>query len=102
MITNEMMDMALTKMRDEINSSLIPRARELNAAFEKIASRERLEFMKYCIIDTDRFNIIKSFKTKKECRAWLMEGMFSCEGAERDHYVNMLSELECGKKSLKY
>lgn len=56
----------------------------------------------YAIVDVDGFTVIKAFRTKRECRAWLMDGMFSCEGSERDRYVNMLAELECGKKSLTY
>ena len=32
----------------------------------------------------------------------VMEGMFACEGAERDHYVNMLYELEQGRTTLHY
>lgn len=39
--------------------------------------------MKYAIIDTDRFTILKSFNTKRECRSWIMEGMFATEGAEQ-------------------
>ena len=49
--------------------------------------------MKYKIVDRRNPKWSKEFKTKRECRAWVMEGMFACEGAERDHYVNMLYEL---------
>lgn len=58
--------------------------------------------MKYKIVDRRNPKWSKEFKTKRECRAWLMEGMFACEGAERDHYVNMLYELEHGKTILHY
>lgn len=33
---------------------------------------------------------------------WLKNGMYSCEGAERDHYVNMLAEYDAGETVLHY
>jgi hypothetical protein len=36
------------------------------------------------------------------CRKWLMEGIAGCNGAERDHFVNMLLELEDGETTLRY
>jgi len=58
--------------------------------------------MRYVIFDNYRAEIIRSFSNKKDCRDWVMSGMFSCEGAEREHYVNMLGQLENGKKTLSY
>jgi len=59
--------------------------------------------MKYCVIDNMRGNeVIVSFGNKRECREWLMEGMYGCEGAERDHYVSMLQQLDHGKRTLEY
>ncbi len=67
----------------------------------EIASRgESKRINKYIVLDGSR--TLREFKTKRNCRSWLMDGIFSCEGAERDHYVNMLAELECGKKTLHY
>ena len=58
--------------------------------------------MKYVIFDNELARILRSFKTKKDCRGWLMEGLYACQGAERDHYVSMLQQLDCGKKTLCY
>lgn len=63
---------------------------------------ERKHEMKYCIINTDRFTILRSFKTKRECLDFLELGMLSCEGSERERYVSMIVQLKDGKKSLKY
>ena len=41
-------------------------------------------------------SVIRTFPTKRKCYAWLLDGMRCCEGAERDHYVNMLLQLEKG------
>jgi len=59
--------------------------------------------MRYFIIDNlDGNRTLQSFKSKKDCRAWLMEGLYGTDGAERDHYVSMLSQLDMGKKVLEY
>ena len=42
----------------------------------------------------------RTFKTAAEAEDWLLDGMASCEGAERDHYVNMMMELKGGAKIL--
>lgn len=44
----------------------------------------------------------RKFDDEKELVRWLKEGMYSCEGAERDHYVNMLAEYDAGKMVLHY
>lgn len=46
--------------------------------------------------------LLRSFSSKKAARAWIMEGMFCTEGAERDHYVSMLEQLEDGETTLYY
>lgn len=46
--------------------------------------------------------VLHRFDTDAQCRAWLMEGIYGCEGAERDHYVNMLRDFEAGVHDLNY
>ena len=46
--------------------------------------------------------LLRSFSSKKSARAWIMQGMFETEGAERDHFVSMLEQLECGETTLFY
>lgn len=46
--------------------------------------------------------VLRSFNSKKSARAWIMQGMFETDGAERDHYVSMLEQLECGETTLFY
>jgi len=59
--------------------------------------------MRYCVIDNWNQNkVIRSFNIKNECKDWIMSGLFACEGAERDHYVHMLCQLEDGKRFLEY
>lgn len=49
--------------------------------------------------ECDKYRVFRSRKAAKE---WIMEGLVGCEGAEREHYVNMLVELESGKNTLTY
>lgn len=49
-----------------------------------------------------RVNLLRRFPNASKCKAWLMEGMSACEGAERDHYVDMLQRLEAGDRRLYY
>jgi hypothetical protein len=59
--------------------------------------------MRYFIIDNLNGNkTLQTFRNKKDCRAWLMKGLYETDGAERDHYVSMLSQLDMGKKVLEY
>ena len=58
--------------------------------------------MKIRIVDRCQKNWSKEFSSKKACRKWLMEGIAGCDGADRDHFVNMLLELEDGEKTLHY
>lgn len=44
----------------------------------------------------------KSFRTRELCRKWLMGGLAGCEGAEQEHYANMLVEMESGASVLHY
>lgn len=46
--------------------------------------------------------LLRRFPTANKCREWLMDGIRSCEGAERDHYVNMLTAMESGDHRLYY
>lgn len=44
----------------------------------------------------------RAFKNKKEAKSWIMDGLMGCEGAERDHYVSLLQQLEMGLDRLDY
>lgn len=57
---------------------------------------------KYTVVDNRMGEVLKEFATKKACKFWLMEGLFSCDGSEMERYRDMLAELECGKKILNY
>ena len=57
---------------------------------------------KYTVVDNRLGKVLKEFETKKACRFWLMEGLYSCDGSEMEHYRDMLAELETGKKVLNY
>ena len=46
--------------------------------------------------------LIRRFPNADKCREWLIDGIKSCEGAERDHYVNMLQAMESGDHRLYY
>ena len=46
--------------------------------------------------------LLRRFQNADKCREWLMSGIRSCEGAERDHYVNMLTAMESGDHRLCY
>ena len=46
--------------------------------------------------------LLRRFPNADKCREWLMSGIRSCEGAERDHYVKMLQEMESGDHRLYY
>lgn len=59
--------------------------------------------MRYFIIDNlDKNRTLQTFRNKKDCRAWLMEGLCGTDGAEQEHYVSMLMQLDEGKKVLEY
>jgi hypothetical protein len=45
---------------------------------------------------------LRSFSSKKAAKAWIMRGMCSCKGAEQEHYVMMLGQLEAGDTTLYY
>ena len=46
--------------------------------------------------------LLRRFPSAGKCREWLMEGIKMCNGAERDHYVNMLQAMESGDHRLYY
>ena len=46
--------------------------------------------------------LLRRFPNADKCREWLMSGIRSCNGAERDHYVNMLKAMESGNHRLYY
>ena len=46
--------------------------------------------------------LLRRFPNADKCREWLMDGIKSCEGAERDRYVNMLQAMESGDHRLYY
>ena len=46
--------------------------------------------------------LIRRFPNADKCREWLRSGIRACEGAERDHYVNMLKAMESGNHRLYY
>lgn len=39
---------------------------------------------------------------KKNCKEWILDGLYKTEGAEQEHYVNMLRQLDMGKKTIGY
>ena len=46
--------------------------------------------------------LLRRFPNADKCREWLMDGIKSCEGAERDRYVNMLRAMKSGDHRLYY
>ena len=46
--------------------------------------------------------LLRRFPNADKCREWLMEGIKMYNGAERDHYVNMLQAMESGDHRLYY
>ena len=46
--------------------------------------------------------LLRRFPNADKCREWLMDGIKSCEGAERDRYVNMLQAMKSGDHRLYY
>lgn len=58
--------------------------------------------MKYAIYDEHLAQVLTGFDRKSDCRNWLMEGMFGTDGAEREHYCDMLGQLESGRTTLLY
>lgn len=44
----------------------------------------------------------REFSSRAGVMEWIMDGMRSTEGAERDHYVDLLLQLERGRKELNY
>ena len=46
--------------------------------------------------------LLRRFPNAGKCREWLMEVIKMFNGAERDHYVNMLTAMESGNHRLYY
>ena len=77
--------------------------------FTKLAPAETADWSDVCEV-WDYFDIrkrkavgiLRRFQNSKKCREWLMDGIKSCEGSERDHYVNMLKCLDAGDRKLYY
>ena len=44
----------------------------------------------------------KKFSSRTKAREWIMSGIFGCDGAERDHYVSLLIQLDAGLTLLDY
>lgn len=44
----------------------------------------------------------REFSSRAGVMEWIMDGMRSTEGAERDHYVDLLLQLDRGRKELNY
>lgn len=44
----------------------------------------------------------REFSSRAGVMEWIMDGMRSTEGAERDHYVDLLLQLDRGKRELNY
>ena len=57
---------------------------------------------KYTVFASQRYFPEKTFSTKKSIRSWIMEGLRGTEGAERDHYVSMLLQLDEVKTRIDY
>lgn len=61
--------------------------------------------MKYYILDSlsrEPNKPFKIFNKKNELKSWLLGGLYGTEGAEQEHYVDMLSQLDLGKTTLDY
>ena len=54
----------------------------------------KIKIIDSCFDKNSEWYNIAEFNSRKSAREWIMSGLFSCEGAERDHYVDMLSQLE--------
>lgn len=54
------------------------------------------------IVDRFHQSWSKTFHSKEQAKEWIVDGLTGTEGAERDHYVNMLLELDSGSKILHY
>lgn len=56
----------------------------------------------FTIIDSRDSHFSEFFTSKASCKEWIMEGMTGTDGAERDHYVSLLCQMEGGKNVLDY
>ena len=44
----------------------------------------------------------KVFRSKRDCWNFLLDGLYATEGAESEHYLSMMKQLESGCKTLVY
>ena len=56
----------------------------------------------YCYGNKQTPRIIKCFTSKDAIFGWLMDGICGCEGAEREHYNEMMVQLRDGATTLYY
>lgn len=69
----------------------------LGATIKSMAKNEKVEVVDRCNKDWSR-----TFNSRRECLAWLNEGLAGTEGAEQEHYADMLVELNSGATILHY
>ena len=56
----------------------------------------------YVIIDSrckEPTKPIQVFRTKTACKNWILSGLYGTEGAEQEHYVDLLNQLVDFKKT---
>lgn len=44
----------------------------------------------------------RKFSSKTNAKIWILNGMLNTDGAEQDHYVSLLRQLEEGRTTLDY
>ena len=54
------------------------------------------------VVDRTDPKFKRTFKNKDACLRWLHDGLAGTEGAEQEHYANMLVELNGGATTLHY
>lgn len=54
------------------------------------------------VVDRTDPKFKRTFKNKDECLRWLHDGLAGTEGAEQEHFSNMLVELNGGATTLHY
>lgn len=52
--------------------------------------------------DARQFATPRRFRTKRAVMKWLMDGLYWTDGAERDHYADMIAQLDSGNALLFY
>ena len=105
---NDMLDGIVSKQGYELLERYAKTARVLHGrtgqlalALASIALRKPQK-VTIKVIDRCNRKWRKIFRSREKCRAWLNEGLAGTEGAEQEHYANMLVELNCGATILHY